>query len=70
MNYDVEVSWDDTAGVWCAVCDNIPLALESHPFDALIARVKIAVPEILVLNGEKSEDIRLCFKATHWERIA
>jgi len=70
MNYDVEVSWDDTAGVWCAVCDCIPLALESHSFDALIARVKIAVPEILALNGESSKDVRLCFKTTHWERIA
>ena len=70
MNYDVEVCWDDTAGVWCAVCDNIPLALESHSFDALIARVKIAVPEILALNGEECEDVRLCFKTTHWERIA
>ena len=70
MNYDVEMCWDDTAGVWCAVCDCIPLALESHSFDALIARVKIAVPEILALNGENSEGVRLCFKTTHWERIA
>ena len=70
MNYDIEMCWDDTVGVWCAMCDNIPLALESHSFDALIARVKIAATEILALNGEKNEDVRLCFRATHWECIA
>ena len=70
MSYDIEVSWDDEAGVWCGICDNIPLALESNSFDALVARVKIAAPEILSLNGERSENIRLCFKVTHWEQVA
>jgi len=70
MSYDIEMYWDDTAGVWCAVCDSIPLALESHSFDALIARIKMAVPEILALNGEINEGVRLCFKTTHWECIA
>lgn len=65
MNYEIEVTWDETAGVWCAVCDNIPLALESNSFDALIARVKIATPEILALNGT-TENIGLCFKAVHF----
>jgi len=70
MNYEIEVSWDDEAGIWCGVCDKIPLALESNSFDALVARVKIATPEILFLNGEKSENIRLCFKMAHWEQVA
>jgi len=70
MSYDIDVSWDDEAGVWCAVCDSIPIALESHSFDALIARVKIAAYEILELNGRLSENIGLCFKTAHLERIA
>jgi hypothetical protein len=36
MNYSIDVTWDEAAGVWCAVCDDIPLALESNSFDALI----------------------------------
>ena len=70
MSYDVNVNWDEEAGVWCAVCDNIPLALESNSFDALIERVKIAAFEILELNGKANDNTRLCFITAHWERIA
>jgi len=70
MSYTIDVNWDDEAGVWYAVCDDIPLALESNSFDALIERVKIAALEILVLNDKSSESVRLCFKTNHWERIA
>ena len=70
MNYHVDMTWDKNAGVWCAVCDEIPIALESHSFDVLIERVKTATAEILELNGNMDEEIRLCFKTTHWESIA
>ena len=70
MNYNIDVNWDETAGVWCAVCDEIPLALESNSFDALIVKVKIAAYETLELNEEATDNIKLCFKTTHWESIA
>jgi hypothetical protein len=70
VNYEIEVSWDESAGVWCGICDSIPVALESNSFDALITRVKIAAYELLELNGKISENIQLCFKTTHLERIA
>jgi len=70
MSYDIEVIWDEEAGVWFAVCDNIPIALESNSFDALIERVKIAAYEILDLNGKIEDNTRLCFRTTHWECIA
>jgi hypothetical protein len=70
MDYTVTVNRDEIAGVWCAVCDSIPLALESHSFDALIARTKIAAPEILTLNGKNGENVRLCFVTAHWEQVA
>jgi hypothetical protein len=50
MYYTVDVNWDSEAGVWCAICDEIPIALESHSFDALIERVKVVTIEILELN--------------------
>jgi len=70
MNYTVDVNWDETAGVWCAVCDDIPVALESNSFDALIEKVKTAAYEILELNGKMTDNISLCFKTIHWESIA
>ncbi|MCL2188739.1 MAG: DUF1902 domain-containing protein [Defluviitaleaceae bacterium] len=70
MNYNIDITWDTEAGVWCAICDEIPLALESNSFDSLVTRVKIATPEILTLNGKAIDNIRLCFKTTHWENVA
>ena len=49
--YIINITWDSEASVWFAVCDDIPLSLESGSFDALVERVKIAVPEILQING-------------------
>ena len=48
--YKINFSWDDEAGVWIAVCDEIPLALESNSFDALIEKVKVVASEVLSLN--------------------
>jgi len=70
MIYDIDVNWDERAGVWCAVCDNIPIALESNSFDALIKRVKAAAIEILELNGKITKNIQLRFKTVHLESIA
>jgi len=70
MNYTIDVNWDDESGVWYAVCDDIPLALESNSFDALIERVKIVSYEILILNNKIADDVKLCFKTNHWESIA
>ena len=70
MSYEIEVNWDEEAGVWFAICDNIPIALESNSFDALIERVKVAAYEILDMNGKLEDNTKLCFKTTHWECIA
>ena len=48
--YKIDFRWDDKAGVWTAICDEIPLALEHNSFDALIEKIKVVVPEILELN--------------------
>ena len=52
MKYSVYILWDEDAKVWVATSDDIPgLVMESGSFDALIERVKNAVPELLELNG-------------------
>ncbi|MCL2564497.1 MAG: DUF1902 domain-containing protein [Defluviitaleaceae bacterium] len=65
MTYEILANWDEEAGVWCAVCNDIPLALESNSFDALIEKVKTVAIEILELNGKREEDVKLCFKVVH-----
>jgi hypothetical protein len=44
--YKVDFLWDDDAAVWVATSDDIPgLVLESGSLDALMERVRNAVPE-------------------------
>ena len=44
--------WDAEADVWVATSEDVPgLALESGSFDALLERIKYAIPELIELNG-------------------
>jgi hypothetical protein len=61
--YEVNISWDNAAGVWIAISDDIPLALESNSYDALIERVKIAAPEILELNYGDRAPVNILIKS-------
>ena len=70
MEHIINIAWDDEARVWYAICDSIPLALESNSFDALIERCKIAAPEMLELNNQTASPCRLCFRAERRENIA
>ena len=51
MEYVVNFTWDDETAVWIATSEDIKgLVLESGSIDALIERVRFAVPELLALN--------------------
>ena len=63
MEYVVDFLWDNETSVWIAESENIPgLVLESGSLDALIEKVKFAVPELLSLNKTKYENINLLIK--------
>ena len=52
MSCRINFIWDPDASVWIATSDDVPgLVLESGSFDALIERVRYAVPELLKLNS-------------------
>ena len=54
MRCKIRFQWDEEAAEWIATSDDVPgLVLESGSFDALVERVKLAVPELLKLNGVK-----------------
>lgn len=50
MNLCINITWDDEASVYVAICDEIGLALESESYDRLLCRVKDAIPELLEIN--------------------
>ncbi len=70
MEYTANLKWDPEAAVWTATSDDIiGLVLESGSVDALIERVRYAVPELLELNRQpKAEAIR--FRIERYERIS
>ena len=68
MEYVVNFIWDNEACVWIATSDDIPgLVLESGSFDALLERVRIAVPELLSLNAASGLPISLSFLSERHE---
>ena len=53
MEYKIRILWDDEASVWTATSEDVPgLVLESGSIDALIEKVRYAVPELLNMNQE------------------
>jgi len=65
---NVILSWDEESSVWIAESQDLPgLILESGSFDALVERVKIAIPDLLESDGVKRTQVKIHFKA---ERLA
>ena len=55
MDYKIKFLWDDEAAVWVATSEDVPgLALESGSFDALVEKVRFAIPELLELNRQST----------------
>ncbi len=70
MDYTVNLTWDNEVCVWIATSDDIPgLVLESGSFDALLERVRFAVPELLALNNSSAGCSSLIFVSERRERI-
>jgi hypothetical protein len=70
MEYTVTAIWDSEAAVWVATSDDVPgLVLESGSLDALMERVRIAIPELLSLNGGDSSAVSLFFKSERHDQV-
>lgn len=68
--YTVQLIWDEEAAVWIATSNDISgLVLESGSFDALIERVRFAVPELLALNGTEKKSLNICLKSERHETV-
>jgi predicted RNase H-like HicB family nuclease len=51
-SYQVNAEWDGEAKVWVASSDDVPgLATGADTLEALIEKLKIVIPELLVENG-------------------
>ena len=70
MSCEIRFFWDAEEAVWIATSKDVPgLVLESGSFDALVERVKQAVPELVKLNSSGSQDFKLSFFAEREDRV-
>ena len=68
--YKVQMRWDNEAEVWTAISkDNLGLALEHASFDTLVYKVRLALPELLELQGLVCEEIDIELIASHREKV-
>ena len=71
MSYKVNMQWDSEAAVWIATSQDVPgLVLESGSFDALLERVRYAIPELLELNGNKQTTFSVKFLTEREDLVA
>lgn len=61
MEYTVNISWDNEAGVWIATSEDIiGLIMESESYEELIEHLKVAIPELLELNHQPKMSLLKC----------
>ena len=71
MEIKVKLTWDPDACVWIAESDDVPgLVMESGSCDALIERLRYAIPELSELNGSPNTPPSINFIAERHERVA
>ncbi|RRD92531.1 DUF1902 domain-containing protein [Clostridiales bacterium COT073_COT-073] len=71
MEYKVDLIWDSEACVWVATSEDIAgLVLESGSLDALIEKVRFAIPELLELNHKaRQTTANIYFKSERREVV-
>ena len=70
MSYRIKMLWDNDAAVWIATSRDVPgLVLESGSFDALLERIRYAVPELIELNGEKPSVYNLTYEMERQDQV-
>lgn len=75
--YFIRAEWDAEAAVWVATSSDVPgLATEADSLEALAAKLRTLVPELLALNGEASQEeiswevLARRFDSTHASALA
>ena len=61
---NIQARWDGEAGVWTATSHDVPgLVVEADTWSGMIEEVRLILPELLEVRGERHDDLSLTFKA-------
>lgn len=74
MEIAVRATWDPEASVWVAESDDVPgLVTEADDIEALVAKLKILIAELLDANGVSAgeqDEVAFVLTASRHERAA
>jgi len=60
----IQARWDNEAHVWLATSADVPgLVVEAETWPAMIEEVRLVLPELLEVSGERGDSLSLTFKA-------
>ncbi len=60
----IDAHWDAEASVWIAPGNDVAgLVVEAASWPAMIEEVRLALPDLLELSGERNDNLSLTFRA-------
>jgi hypothetical protein len=67
----INARWDPEAGVWIATSSDVAgLVVEADTWPAMIEEVRLVLPELLELSGERGDNLSLTFRAEEHLEVA
>jgi hypothetical protein len=67
----ITARWDGEASVWTATSADVPgLVIESDTWPSMIDEVKLALPDLMELNGQARDGLSLTFRAEEHVELA
>jgi hypothetical protein len=70
-NITINARWDGEASVWIATSNDVPgLVVEADTWPTMIEEVRLVLPELLELSGQRSDKLSLTFRAEEHLEVA
>jgi len=67
----INARWDAEASVWLATSNDVPgLVAEADTWPAMIEEVRLVLPDLLELSGERGDNLSLTFRAEEHLEVA
>jgi hypothetical protein len=67
----IDARWDAEASVWIATSNDLAgLVVEADTWPAMIEEVRLVLPDLLGLSGERNDNLSLTFRAEERLEVA
>jgi uncharacterized protein DUF1902 len=67
----IDARWDAEASVWIATSNDVAgLVVEAASWPAMIEEVRLVLPDLLELSGERNDNLSLTFRAEERLEVA